>query len=201
MLCENCNQEHDGSYGSGRFCCQKCARSFSTKKKRKEINQKVSNTLKINYNNGTYKHITHYNKYNNTNQLSNIIYKCQYCGITYKKLTSIKIHENSCKMNPEVINNKLIYDKTHPYILRDGTVLDKSIYEINTYIKNNIRCEICNKTIEESIHSTKKCTPKRLCIDHDHLSNTFRGVLCQRCNSFLGWYETYIDNINSYLNK
>ena len=44
--CENCNQEHDGNYGSGRFCCKKCARSFSTKAKRKEINQKVSKKLK-----------------------------------------------------------------------------------------------------------------------------------------------------------
>jgi hypothetical protein len=30
--CENCNKEHDGNYGSGRFCGKKCARSFSTKK-------------------------------------------------------------------------------------------------------------------------------------------------------------------------
>ncbi len=32
MKCENCNKEHDSSYGSGRFCNEKCARSFSTKK-------------------------------------------------------------------------------------------------------------------------------------------------------------------------
>lgn len=32
MICENCGKEHDGSYGSGRFCCKECARSFSTKK-------------------------------------------------------------------------------------------------------------------------------------------------------------------------
>lgn len=31
MICENCGKEHDGTYGSGRFCCSKCARSFSTK--------------------------------------------------------------------------------------------------------------------------------------------------------------------------
>ena len=31
MKCEKCNKEHDGSYGSGRFCCDKCARSFSSK--------------------------------------------------------------------------------------------------------------------------------------------------------------------------
>ena len=46
MICENCNQEHDGSYGSGRFCSSKCARGFSTKLKREEINKKVSNQLK-----------------------------------------------------------------------------------------------------------------------------------------------------------
>jgi len=49
MICENCNCEHDGSYGSGRFCSCKCARGFSSKAKRKEINQKVSNTLKLKY--------------------------------------------------------------------------------------------------------------------------------------------------------
>lgn len=46
MKCENCNKEHDGSYGSGRFCSSKCARGFSTKAKRKEINEKVSKKLK-----------------------------------------------------------------------------------------------------------------------------------------------------------
>ena len=45
-ICENCEQEHSGEYGSGRFCSTKCARGFSTKAKRKEINKKVSNTMK-----------------------------------------------------------------------------------------------------------------------------------------------------------
>ena len=45
MKCENCGIEHNGSYGSGRFCCLKCARGFSTKNKRQEINEKVSKKL------------------------------------------------------------------------------------------------------------------------------------------------------------
>lgn len=45
MICENCSADHDGKYGSGRFCSQKCSRGFSTKAKRVEINQKVSNSL------------------------------------------------------------------------------------------------------------------------------------------------------------
>lgn len=46
MICELCGEEHNGNYGSGRFCSQKCARSFGTKSKRQEINQRVSEKLK-----------------------------------------------------------------------------------------------------------------------------------------------------------
>ena len=42
IKCENCNSLNKGEYGSGRFCSSKCARGFSTKRKRKEINKKVS---------------------------------------------------------------------------------------------------------------------------------------------------------------
>lgn len=31
MKCEFCKKEHNGSYGSGRFCSIKCARTFSSK--------------------------------------------------------------------------------------------------------------------------------------------------------------------------
>ncbi len=44
--CENCNKNHNGEYGSGRFCSMKCSRGFSTRDKRKEINEKVSIKLK-----------------------------------------------------------------------------------------------------------------------------------------------------------
>jgi hypothetical protein len=46
VICENCELEHQGNYGSGRFCSSKCARSFSTKNKRLDINKKVSASLK-----------------------------------------------------------------------------------------------------------------------------------------------------------
>ena len=38
--CEDCKKEITIVYGSGRFCSAKCARSFSTKNKRQEINYK-----------------------------------------------------------------------------------------------------------------------------------------------------------------
>lgn len=46
MICENCNILYNIKYGSGRFCSSKCARSFSTKNNRKDINIKISLKLK-----------------------------------------------------------------------------------------------------------------------------------------------------------
>lgn len=46
MRCEYCNIEHSGTYGSGRFCSSFCARGFSSRDKREEINKKVSAKLK-----------------------------------------------------------------------------------------------------------------------------------------------------------
>ena len=48
FLCENCGKEHDGLYGSGRFCCSLYSRSFATKAKRDEINKKVLKKIKQN---------------------------------------------------------------------------------------------------------------------------------------------------------
>ena len=47
--CENCGKEHDGSYGSGRFCSTECARSFSTKQNRQEITAKMRKTFEEKY--------------------------------------------------------------------------------------------------------------------------------------------------------
>ena len=44
VQCENekCKKEHDGSYGSGRFCSEFCARNFVSTQNRKEKNKKIS---------------------------------------------------------------------------------------------------------------------------------------------------------------
>lgn len=45
MKCERCESDHDGAYGSGRFCTKQCARGFSTSKNRERINEAVSLSL------------------------------------------------------------------------------------------------------------------------------------------------------------
>lgn len=48
MLCKNCNVNESSKYSkysTGEFCSRVCARSFSSKEKRAEINKKVSESL------------------------------------------------------------------------------------------------------------------------------------------------------------
>jgi DNA-directed RNA polymerase subunit RPC12/RpoP len=45
MKCENCDEPHNGEFGSGRFCSKSCANSFASKQHREETNKKVSATL------------------------------------------------------------------------------------------------------------------------------------------------------------
>ena len=44
-ICESCQEEHGGTYGSGRFCSAKCAKSFSTKNKNDSGKKKKSNCI------------------------------------------------------------------------------------------------------------------------------------------------------------
>jgi hypothetical protein len=46
MICENCEIKNDGNFGSGRFCCRKCATTYSSNKNREVKNSKISNSLK-----------------------------------------------------------------------------------------------------------------------------------------------------------
>lgn len=64
--CEYCDKKHDGSFATGRFCNKKCASGYSTKAKRKEINEKVSKTMS-----------------------ENIIKKCKYCNCTILRDRSV----------------------------------------------------------------------------------------------------------------
>lgn len=48
MKCKNCNEKDAvkySKYSSGNFCSRECARSYSTKNKRNEINKKISEKL------------------------------------------------------------------------------------------------------------------------------------------------------------
>ena len=63
------------------------------------------------------------------------------------------------------------------YKMRYGITLE--IYE-EMFDSQKGRCAMCREVSE-----------KRLVVDHDHLTEKVRGLLCPRCNVFLGYIESY----------
>jgi len=96
--CENCECNHNGEYGSGRFCSSKCARGFSTKSKRKEINVKTSQTLQG----------------RNTKLESKGKRKphvCRWCNKAFVKGVSLGGHIVRCERNPDAITREMLREK------------------------------------------------------------------------------------------
>lgn len=58
------------------------------------------------------------------------------------------------------------------------TILNITNKKLEEYRKTHLTCEICGKTIEESVKWKSKFAAKNLCIDHNHETNEFRGLLC-----------------------
>lgn len=58
--------------------------------------------------------------------------------------------------------------------------------------RQNGRCAICYREPHEIVKKGPKSN--NLCIDHDHETGMFRGLLCNDCNAGLGFFK---DNINS----
>jgi len=75
-ICETCKKEHNGLYGSGRFCSSKCAKSFSTKEKRSLINDKIRKKRKL-------------------NSHSDVVNICKKCGKKFK-IRWNKRHQKYC---------------------------------------------------------------------------------------------------------
>jgi hypothetical protein len=106
MFCENCNKKHNSEYGSGRFCSAKCARGFSTKNKRAEINKKVSKTLsgrKL-----TSEHVKNIQQGNNFNRRDKVEKNCLECNTVmlcrpsdHRKFCTTKCWANYTEKNKE----------------------------------------------------------------------------------------------------
>ena len=141
---------------------------------------------------------------------------CQYCGRICKSKQSLIQHERLCKQNP---NRQISYgnhgnmpEHTKAYYNSKYTlyrsnkkggkvILDITRQEFDEYAKIHTVCEICGRSLNETIRDGSKIIPKHFCVDHDHATNKFRGLLCSVCNRQLGWYEKNKTRIEKYLNK
>lgn len=181
-ICEHCGKivEECDKFGSGRFCSRSCANSHNHSE---ETKAKISASI---------------NK--------KTICERQFCGWRFQTLTAKASHERLCEKNPDRLINSAAYKKRkekqeRAYKTRTGDILDVSNEAIEKYLEEHQTCEICGKTIEEANRWNSLFAPKHLCIDHDHKTLKFRGVLCLVCNRQLGWYEANQEAIERYLNK
>lgn len=174
MKCENCQNEHNGEYGSGRFCSQKCSRSFSTKTNREETNRKVSETLKTKYKN---KEILPHNTF---------------------KLGK----DNRRECRPHLTGNFKHTDETKQKLKKIQTEISKSKLEFkikNTrfeHLSKNLRKKIVlNEQNNKCLCGINEWNGKRLTLQLDHIDGnrnnnqrTNLRILCPNCHSIT---ETY----------
>lgn len=120
-ICEVCGKEHDGSYGSGRFCSKHCRMSYinyrGLEKRRKngtlgELMAKArSGITRQSYLNGI---ATKKNRYPNGIKIIDRPACCQFCGKICKNSISLSNHQRICKNNPNrQISNIEKYNQTN----------------------------------------------------------------------------------------
>jgi hypothetical protein len=178
--CEKCGKVTEEKFGSGRFCSRACANSRAHSAETKErIRQGIT------------KHTS---------------CQCQFCGKEFNNLNACRSHERLCKLNPNALLNpaKLSTKKSQRHVIIYTTpkvTLDITYSELDQYRTLHQVCEICGKSVKDTVKYTGKFAAKQLCVDHDHETNKFRGLLCQVCNRQLGWYENNKENIQKYLDK
>lgn len=170
MICEYCGKEHNGEYGSGRFCSKSCAISFTNKNRkidRKQINKKISEGLQK-YNKEHPKEIIYYN------------YICEKCGKEFKS-KKIKngrhIHCNDCKR--KVVHFKNIDSLTSIKDLSKRTI--SKIFE-----RSNKGCSICGWN--ESTCDIHHIIPKSKGGNND---NDNLIIVCPNCHRIIHTSNKY----------
>lgn len=118
--------------------------------------------------------------------------QCPYCGRWFKP-SQMGGHIAWCDKIP---SNGDKFAQVGTIILSNITVS-----QLNSYRETHLVCEICGRSVSEVVKYQGKFSSKNLCVDHDHQTGLFRGLLCQACNRQLGWYEKNKDSITEYLNR
>lgn len=122
------------------------------------------------------------------------------CGVTrgnirlWMKKYDIKL-KKICENCGKIFYVRKHYQKYCSYCnnrdVRDYGISEDD-YKENYRIQEG-KCAICGK------HQNN--LKFRLCIDHDHQTNTFRGLLCKNCNRGLGYFDKEGTNLLEYAIK
>ena len=128
----------------------------------------------------------------------------EYSHIWYQKNkekinTHQKEYDNTHKVKIKVKNHK--FYQNHKEEIKNRQL--KSHYGLsitefdNLLLIQNNKCAICGQPLDLQI-------PRSVCIDHNHLTNKVRGILCSNCNKALGFFRDnpeYLRNAIKYLER
>ncbi len=131
-ICENCGKEHDGSYGSGRFCSDHCRRSHNGKK-RKHIYCPNADELKKR---GFHRQSAKYGTW-----------KCEYCNDHPIFETRQKMYEHMHQMHDDRFGH--IWNKG---LTKDN---DKRIKKIGKTYSDKIKAGLVIPSFRGKHHSEK----------------------------------------------
>ena len=92
-------------------------------------------------------------------------------------------------------DQRLLY--LREYRLKKLFGLDEATYQELSNKQNNL-CAICDQPNRWYIEGRKHY---RLAVDHCHIDGRIRGLLCNRCNLCLGWFEDRREVILKYIEE
>ena len=114
--------------------------------------------------------------------------KCRFCGTTFSPLTPS--HHYCSEKCAILARADIYYFKNYNISIEDYYIL---------YKKFNGKCHICKK---EGFKLKKD--GEGLVLDHNHLTNEVRGLLCPNCNRALGLFKddiNLLENAKKYLQQ
>ena len=128
----------------------------------------------------------------NVSRSDGLCYQCRTCACARTKIG--RLHDPAkCRkavMNWKKHDPERMRRLNRQYNLKAKFGITLKDYEW-MFLRQRGCCAICGISQHE--------LGRNLDIDHDHETGFIRGLLCQKCNTKLGWYERLHDNIHKYL--
>jgi hypothetical protein len=116
---------------------------------------------------------------------------------------------NWYKENKERLKElKKVYYQNNKIPQRERDLLSRYGISIKDYdlMRENqeYKCKCCGVTEQTLLELYPNSHHKTLCVDHCHTTQKVRGLLCNKCNTFIGFLEArsqHFEKAVSYLNE
>lgn len=113
-ICEYCGKEHDGTHGSGRFCCQSCSRRYSSNLNKESRIEKITESVR--------------NYYKKVSSRKVLITKvCEHCG---SEFSTYKHHQRFCSRHCHAVHNFTGNNYANKLSSEEWSIINKRSYAL-----------------------------------------------------------------------